>query len=342
MSKTNVNLRERKVTVGDDEVIDPTDMGITTSQPTAVASGNSQLGKKKKKYPCGKCDEEVPSTVKSLQCQSCEHWYHISCIPGMNTEFFENCRMALEVCGYSAFLCQICRKVAAKFKRAMKDLEVELDKLKDRVMVLELEKETLAQKVENMEMRTTKVKEGLEGVEREVVSGMEKAKEEVKKDVNREMKEREERSQNLVLYGLEEPAAESMEERTKADAEKVKEVMTVIGVEAEAEVKFRAGKKGEGESPRPRPLIITVKDDECRMKILRDARNLARSSHLKKVYVATDMTWAQREEARKMEKDLREEAERKTEEARKDGKNGKFVVVGPRGRRRMIWIEGGE
>ena len=49
----------------------------------------------------------------------------------------------------------------------------------ERVVVLEMEKETLAQKIENMELKTTKVKEGLEGVEKEVVSGMEKAKEEV-------------------------------------------------------------------------------------------------------------------------------------------------------------------
>ena len=42
------------------------------------------------------------------------------------------------------------------------------------------------------------------GVEKEVVSGMEKAKEEVKKDMGRDMKEREERSLNVVFYGIEE------------------------------------------------------------------------------------------------------------------------------------------
>ena len=55
--------------------------------------------------------------------------------------------------------------------------------------------------------------------------------------------------------------------------------------------------------------------------------------------MSQDLTWAQREEARKEEKQLREEAERKTEEAKKEGKKGKFLVVGQRGRRRIVWTE---
>ena len=197
----------------------------------------------------------------------------------------------------------------------------------------------MTQRIENMEMKTTKVKEGLEGVEKEVVSGMAKAKEEVKKDVNREMEERDERSQNLVIYGMEETTDGTAEERKENDKKKVKEVMEGIGVEGEVEVRFRAGRRQEEPNPRPRPLIITFKDDECRAQVLRNARKLARIPNLKSIFVATDMTWAQREEARKMERERREEAERKTEEANREGKNGKFVVVGPRGKRRLAWME---
>ena len=55
--------------------------------------------------------------------------------------------------------------------------------------------------------------------------------------------------------------------------------------------------------------------------------------------MAPDMTWKQREEAKKEETEMKEEAERKTEEAKKDGKRGKFVVIGRRGRKRMVWWE---
>ena len=60
---------------------------------------------------------------------------------------------------------------------------------------------------------------------------------------------------------------------------------------------------------------------------------------LKSVFVSQDLTWAQREEARKEEKELRELAEKKTEEAKKDGKKGKYLVVGQRGRRRVVWTD---
>ena len=204
-----------------------------------------------------------------------------------------------------------------------------------------MEKETLAQKIENMELRTSKVKEDLEGVEKEVVSGMEKAKEEVKKDMGREMKEREERSQNVVFYGLEESREGEVEARRKEETERVKEVVRKIGVELkeEVEVKFRAGKRKEGEGEKPRPLIVKISDDETRERIFKDSRNLARVPELRSVFVSQDLTWAQREEARKEEKELREVADRKTEEAKKEGKKGKFLVVGQRGRRRVVWTD---
>ena len=324
------NLRERKMTTGDDD--EP------LAEIAAATTGNTQ-DKKKKKNPCGKCDEEVTTREKGLQCQACETWFHVGCIPGMKKEFFESCNLAKQTYGFSPFMCQGCRKVVAKFNRSVKDLEKEVEKLRERVDVLELEKEALAQKVENMELKTTKVKEGLEGVEKEVISGMKKAKEEVKNDVNKEMKEREEKSQNVVIYGIEESEKESPEERKKDDEKKVEEVMEGIGVEGEVEIKFRAGRRTDGGDQRPRPLIVHVKSEENRARMLKDARKLSRIPNLKTVFIAEDLTWAQREEARKMEKNLREEAERRTNEAREQGKNGKFILVGPRGRRRLVWTE---
>ena len=70
-------------------------------------------------------------------------------------------------------------------------------------MVLELEEEALAQKVERMEKGAEKVTERVDGVEKEVATGMEKAKAEVKQDMRTELN-REENSSNIVIYGLEE------------------------------------------------------------------------------------------------------------------------------------------
>ena len=344
MSRT---LRDRKTTLNDDDAVaadaaaaagvTPTPVGVF---PAAETPASSQ-SKKVKKYPCGKCCEEVSANVRSLCCQVCELWFHADCVPGMNKEYFENCRLTYALIGQTAFLCHVCRRVVSKFKNTMKEMQEKVEMLGDRVAVLEMEKETLAQKIENMELRTSKVKEDLEGVEKEVVSGMEKAKEEVKKDMGREMKEREERSQNVVFYGLEESREGEVEARRKEETERVKEVVRKIGVELkeEVEVKFRAGKRKEGEGEKPRPLIVKISDDETRERIFKDSRNLARVPELRSVFVSQDLTWAQREEARKEEKELRELADRKTEEAKKEGKKGKFLVVGQRGRRRVVWTD---
>ena len=338
--------KERRPTVNDE---DGSAVGVEVgggdagklAAPTALAPAVTQ-SKKGKKYPCGKCCEEVKVTDRGLSCQVCELWFHADCVPGMTKEYFDNCKMTHEFMGHSAFLCHVCRKVVAKFNRKFKDLEGEVKKLNERVNVLELEKETLAQKVENMELKTDKVKEGLEGVEKEVVSGMEKAKEEVKQDMGREMKEREERGQNVVIYGLEEPTASETEERKREEKRKVEEVVNEIGVAINGgiKVKFRAGRKMEGEAgARPRPLIVHVPDDETRERIFRGARNLSRVPAMKKVFVGQDLTWAQREEARKEEKRLKEIADKKNEEAKNEGKSGKWVLVGQRGKRRVVWTD---
>ena len=87
-------------------------------------------------------------------------------------------------------------------------------------------------------------------------------------------------------------------------------------------------------------MIVKVSDDETRQKLLANARRLARKEEWKTVYVSPDLTWQQREEAREEEKKLRVEAERRTEEAKNAGRTGgKFVMVGPRGRRRLVWRE---
>ena len=334
------NLRERKATTTDDDAVaEAAAATVPALEAVSVAAAPANAQAKRKKYPCGNCNKEV--TGRCLCCQVCEYWYHADCVPGMTKEYFDNCNMTKDLIGHSAFLCHVCQKVVAKFKSAMKDMEEKMLVLENRVTVLELEKETLAEKVVSMEMKTSKVEEGLEGVEKEVVNGMEKAKEEVKKDMGREMKEREERSLNVVFYGVEESKAAEVEARKNEEKERVVEVIGCIGVELkeEVEIKFRAGKMNEGAGEKPRPLIVRINDDETRERILKDSRKLARSAAFRSVFVSQDLTWAQREEARKEEKQLRELADKKTEESKNEGKRGRYLVVGQRGRRRIVWTE---
>ena len=194
--------------------------------------------------------------------------------------------------------------------------------------------------MEKIENRSDQVNDKVAGMEREMEAGMAKAKKEFKNEMEAERKDREERSENVVVYGLAESEEEEAERRKEDDKKKMLELVKEIGVEVkgEMEVKFRAGKKKE--DGRPRPMIVRVDDGETRQMILANARRLARKEDWKRVFVSPDLTWQQREEAREEETKLRLEAERKTEEAKNEGRGGgKFVLMGPRGKRRMVWRE---
>ena len=260
----------------------------------------------------------------------------------MTDEFFESCAQAFSTYGYSAFFCKCCRKATAKMNKNIKELKEEVDRLEKRIADMEKERDQVTRRVDTVEEKAERVKAGLEGMEREVTSGMEKAKEEVKKEVKTEMKDIEERSENVVVYGLKERTEQEAGNRMEAERCLVREMAKEVGVELapeEVEVKFRAGKKQEEEGAKPRPLIVKIKSEEKREKLRRNARLLSRSDDWKTVFISEDLTWQQREEARKQEKELREEADRKTEEAKKEGKTEKFRVVGPRGRRRVVQVE---
>ena len=309
-----------------------------SSQGTDSPTLKNPKAPKKTRYPCGKCDNEATGHV--VCCNSCELWYHFGCIDGMNKEYFDNCKKGFELNGYSAFLCKVCRKVLTAIKKSMKDLKDEVKEMKDKMVVLELEKEALAQKLEKMEMKAEKVTERVVGVEKEVSTGMEKAMEEVKKDVKTELVAREERGCNVVVYGLDETNEEDVAQWKTKEQKKVDDVIAKLGVNVKGDVsvKFRAGKR-RGDGDKPRPVIVRVDDDETRMSIFKNAPRLSRMDETKRVFFAPDLTWQQREEERKNELTLKEEAAKKTEEAKNGGRGKWYRVVGARGRRRIVEVD---
>ena len=295
-----------------------------------------------KKNPCGKCNEECKAG-NGVPCAFCETWFHAKCVDGMTPEFVDCCDKLNRLYGGSAFLCFICRKLVGKLNKSFKDMEKQMSAIEQRLDKSELENKAMKEKIERMEAQTDQVRSKMGSMEKEIETGMETAKKEVKEEMSMERKEMEEKASNIVVYGLKESEKEEAKDRKEEDSEKVKEMVEEIGVETrgEMEVKFRAGKKVEG--GKPRPLIIRVEDDDTREQLLKHARRLARKDEWRNVFISPDLTWKQREEARKEEKKLREEADRKNEEAKNEGRtDGKWTVIGQKGRRRVVWWENRE
>ena len=307
--------------------------GATPEAANTPPASRATKGKKIK-YPCGKCDGEVTSGVS---CNSCDIWFHDKCVDGMTREFFDCCKKTHELYGFTAFLCKVCRKMFNGVNKAMKEVKADLKSMQDRVMVLEQEKEVLAQKLEKIEKGTEKVTERVEGVEKEVATGMEKAKQEVKNDVKSELAQRDENSSNIAIYGLAETKEDDVEKWREAEAKKVTELVEQMAVQIDGEVaiRYRGGRKRE-EGAKPRPLIVRIADDETRAKIFRSAHKLSRQESTRGVFISHDLTWQQREDDRKAETARKEEAAQKTERAKNEGRRVKWVVVGARGKRRIV------
>ena len=166
-------------------------------------------------------------------------------------------------------------------------------------------------------------------------AGMEKALKEVQVEMVKENEEKDRKLSNLVIHGAAESGKMDKEE-VKADEEemvmKMAEAMEVE-IEGDIQVMYRAGaKKNDG---KPRPLVVKVSNDITREKLLTNGNRLARKTEWRKVFVSLDLTYQQREEARKLDAQLYEEAEKKTEEAKNEGREGgRYKVVGQRGRRK--------
>ena len=254
----------------------------------------------------------------------------------MTPEFVKCCDAINKYYGGSSFLCGICRKITGALNHSMKEMEKRMMKMEAELATAVLERKVTAEKIVNLETKNRQVNENVQKMEGEVAAGMEKAKEEVKDEMKEEMEKREAKKANIVVYGLKESEEEDGKKRQDEDIVLVKNMAAAIDVEIKGEIKssFRAGKREAGKS---RPLVVMLEDEETREGFLSNARRMAGKDEWKKVFVGQDLTWQQREEARKEEKKLKEEAEKRTLEDT-TGRVGKYVVVGQRGRRWIKWV----
>lgn len=200
--------------------------------------------------------------------------------------------------------------------------------------------EALQAQLALMQANNEQVKEKVGEMEKEIETGMEQAKKEVREEVSSEMKEMEERSSNIVVYGAPE-SEKNDEEEKEEDAEIVERIAAEIGVEVKGsvEVKFRAGAKTQGKK---RPLIIKMTDEGTREAILQKAYLLGRKTGWKDIFVSPDLTKKQREEGKKKkkEKELKDERDRLNDVAKNEGRTGgEYRVRTVKGERKVVWWE---
>lgn len=114
-----------------------------------------------------------------------------------------------------------------------------------------------------------------------------------------EMKERDRRKSNLLLFNVEESSAESLEERKSYDTEKVRDLFRELDLTNEVSFS-KPVRLPKSKLPKfannPRPLRITLNSEDERREVLQRLKNAAEGSKvkLKNVYVKRDLTRLER------------------------------------------------
>ena len=138
----------------------------------------------------------------------------------------------------------------------------------------------------------------------------------------KELQERENRKNNLVVYGIPESKNTTSEGRKLHDTTCFKEICdNTLGIEVEIKSSTRLGAKKTGTD---RPLRVELVDNKSKGTVLRNANHLAASEEefLRKVLITRDMTFLERREDRK----LRQELKVKRDQAKEAGDRAKWII----------------
>ena len=119
----------------------------------------------------------------------------------------------------------------------------------------------------------------------------------------REVEEREERKDNIMVFGLTEMTSGSVEDRRQHDKDLLYDVLEDIGLSGVETVSFR--RVGGSQSEKARPLKVQLEDRTVKASILKKARDLRDSSEHKHVYISNDLTKLQQKERLQLRKDLK-------------------------------------
>jgi hypothetical protein len=271
---------------------------------------------------CLGCNKKFNKSEYSLQCTVCGLWIHKTC-SGISDEGFKFVNDTFNATGMAYWACRPCTAYAKNMNHRMKQMEEQMVAINKAV-------EGNAAKMEETDKRVEEIDKKLE--ERE--GKLEKVVRQTEFNIYEELKERDSRKTNVILYGVGELAdtKSTGKDRLEWDRKSCDNIFRALELDLEAtDLKFcrRVGEKGD----KPRPMVIGFYTELERAQLLKKAKKLA-DTHYSDVGISADLTKRQREE----EKEMKKEAERRNTQLTETdkSKNLEWLVVGARGEKRLI------
>ena len=118
-------------------------------------------------------------------------------------------------------------------------------------------------------------------------------------DMAREMADRQDRANNIIIFNVPESSAGSRVEQQVADTNIVKKMCVILGADNAQIITRRLGRKIETEN---RPIRVEITDLNNKKTILINARHLREEEDLtlRNVFITQDLTPSQREEQKEL------------------------------------------
>ena len=230
--------------------------------------------------------------------------------------------------GQCFWSCKSCKSYAFKFDKRMRDIEKRVQDIEVNLPEIKTEISTAKSEIDNLKKSVKKFQDSSVEIQNNTAAS-----------VFEELRERESRRMNIVIHNIAEPESTltTGKERIASDKEKLHSLCEQIGVivDTESDVRFvkRLGEQNKNSNV-PRPMLLGLKEDATRMKILECAHKLAEKDEpWASVNIVQDLTKMQRSE----EKNMRVDASKKNADmSTEDSENWLWKVVGRRGERRVV------
>ena len=279
---------------------------------------------------CPDCKLVVDDQSKAVECEVCDRWYHTSC------QNISNALYEVLICEETTNISWYCKGCNQGAKRIM----TKICKLNERQERVENGLVMLTELHQNLNDRITSLGSSLderlniqEKVNEERFTTMESSfalRMQILKtqsvdgaaDMAREMEDRQERANNIIMFNVPESSAGSRIEQQGDDMTIVKKMCVILGADNAQVITRRLGKKIETET---RPIRVEVMDINNKKTILKNARHLREEEDLalRNVFISQDLTPSQREE----QKELRRRRKIMLEELQEKGITDITVII---------------
>jgi hypothetical protein len=233
---------------------------------------------------------------KLISCDRCDRWFCLTCssLDPQIYDFLNNETMGNSI----MWLCEECKAPAIRAVKTDMEIEARCTEFLSKFQV-EMKEEINLVKTEVREMKLNQE------------TNMKEMKKEVIEEAIKEVRERQERSLNLIFYNISESNTDDPEENKKEDAKKVSDILNTIGVDVQVTNLTRLGKKEENN----RPIRVRTANSGDMAKILGAAKKLRDIEEMDNIYINKDRTPLERAQW----KQLMEERKEKNSEAKEAG-----------------------